>query len=160
MTKAFEDNTVSFNDDLVDNIVSAEKNYLDNLEEMDDYIEANGLDFPEEPEAKIIMDMPDSMKNPIHELDFEKDNITSIIWASGFGYDYNWLPFDIFQENGAPIHNRGITSEPGIYFVGLPYLSSKGSSFIWGVWHDAKRIAEYIDIQKQYQSYKLAEKSA
>ena len=159
MTKAFEDNTVSFNDDLVDNIVSAEKNYLDNLEEMDDYIEANGLDLPEEPEAKIIMDMPDSMKNPIHELDFEKDNITSIIWASGFGYDYNWLPFDIFQENGAPIHNRGITSEPGIYFVGLPYLSSKGSSFIWGVWHDAKRIAEYIDIQRQYQSYKLAEKS-
>ncbi|MGP5211570.1 flavin-containing monooxygenase [Psychrobacter alimentarius] len=156
MTKAFTDKTVSFNDDLVDNIVSAEQSYLDNLEEMDRYIESNGLELPEEPEAKILMDMPDAMKNPIHELDFDKDNITSIIWASGFGYNYNWLPFDIFQENGAPIHNKGVTSEPGLYFVGLPYLSGKGSSFIWGVWHDAKRIAEYIDIQRHYHSYKLS----
>ncbi|WP_201509227.1 flavin-containing monooxygenase [Psychrobacter alimentarius] len=156
MTKAFTDNTVSFNDDLVDNIVSAEQSYLDNLEEMDRYIDNNGLDLPKEPEAKVFMEMPDTMKNPIHELDFDKDNITSIIWASGFGYNYNWLPFDIFQENGAPIHNRGVTSEPGLYFVGLPYLSGKGSSFIWGVWHDAKRIAEYIDIQRHYHSYKLS----
>lgn len=158
MTEKFEDNKVCFNNDLVESIMSAEQNYLDSLEEMDKYIEDNGLDFPEEPEAKVIMDMPDSMKNPIHELDFEIDNITSIIWASGFGYNYNWLPFDIFHENGAPIHNRGITSESGIYFVGLPYLSGKGSSFIWGVWHDAKRIAEYIGIQKHYHSYKLSEK--
>ena len=159
MTKAFTDKTVSFNDDLVDNIVSAEQSYLDNLEEMDRYIESNGLELPEEPEAKILMDMPDAMKNPIHELDFDKDHITSIIWASGFGYNYNWLPFDIFQENGAPIHNRGVTSESGIYFVGLPYLSGKGSSFIWGVWHDAKRIAEYIDIQRHYQRYQSSKKT-
>ena len=66
--------------------------------------------------------------------------------------------FDIFIDNGAPIHNRGITSEPGLYFVGLPYLSGKGSSFIWGVWHDAKRIAEYIDIQRHYQRYQSSEK--
>ncbi|SJN40340.1 NAD(P)/FAD-dependent oxidoreductase [Psychrobacter sp. JB385] len=159
MTKAFTDKTVSFNDDLVDNIVSAEQSYLDNLEEMDRYIESNGLELPEEPEAKILMDMPDAMKNPIHELDFDKDNITSIIWASGFGYNYNWLPFDIFQENGAPIHNKGVTSEPGLYFVGLPYLSGKGSSFIWGVWHDAKRIAEYIEIQRHYQHYQSSKKT-
>lgn len=159
MTKAFTDKTVSFNDDLVDNIVSAEQSYLDNLEEMDRYIENNGLELPEEPEAKILMDMPDAMKNPIHELDFEKDNITSIIWASGFGYDYHWLDFDIFADNGAPIHNKGVTSVPGIYFVGLPYLSGKGSSFIWGVWHDAKRIAEYIEIQRHYQRYQSSKKT-
>ena len=159
MTKAFTDKTVSFNNDLVDNIVSAEQSYLDNLEEMDRYIESNGLELPEEPEAKILMDMPDAMKNPIHELDFDKDNITSIIWASGFGYNYNWLPFDIFQENGAPIHNKGVTSELGLYFVGLPYLSGKGSSFIWGVWHDAKRIAEYIEIQRHYQHYQSSKKT-
>lgn len=158
MTKAFTDNTVSFNDDLVDNIVSAEQSYLDNLEEMDRYIDNNGLDLPKEPEAKVFMEMPECMTAPIEALDFEKDNITSIIWASGFGYDYHWLDFDIFTDNGAPIHNRGITSEPGLYFVGLPYLSGKGSSFIWGVWHDAKRIAEYIDIQRHYQRYQSSEK--
>lgn len=159
MTKEFAGNTVSFNNDLVDNIISAEQSYLDNLEEMDRYIENNGLELPEEPEAKVFMEMPDCMATPIEALDFDKDNITSIIWASGFGYDYHWLNFDIFEDNGAPIHNKGVTSEPGIYFVGLPYLSGKGSSFIWGVWHDAKRIAEYIDIQKHYQSYQSSEKT-
>ncbi|MDN5620901.1 MAG: NAD(P)/FAD-dependent oxidoreductase [Psychrobacter sp.] len=158
MTKAFTDKTVSFNDDLVDNIVSAEESYLDNLEEMDRYIDNNGLDLPKEPEAKVFMEMPECMTAPIEALDFEKDNITSIIWASGFGYDYHWLDFNIFTDNGAPIHNRGITSEPGLYFVGLPYLSGKGSSFIWGVWHDAKRIAEYIDIQRHYHRYQSSEK--
>lgn len=159
MTKAFTDHTVSFNDDLVDNIVSAEQSYLDNLEEMDRYIENNGLYLPEEPEAKVLMEMPECMTMPIDALDFDKDNITSIIWASGFGYDYHWLDFDIFADNGAPIHNKGVTSEPGIYFVGLPYLSGKGSSFIWGVWHDAKRIAEYIEIQRHYQRYQSSKKT-
>jgi len=105
------------------------------------------------------MDMPECMTMPIDALDFDKDNITSIIWASGFGYDYHWLDFDIFADNGAPIHNKGVTSEPGIYFVGLPYLSGKGSSFIWGVWHDAKRIAEYIEIQRHYQRYQSSKKT-
>lgn len=154
MTDKFDDGKVYFKADLVDNVTSAEETYLDTLETMDKYIESNGLDLPEEPEAKVFMDLPSSMTHPIYELDFEKNNITSVIWASGFGFDYSWLPFDIFQENGAPIHNKGITSEPGVYFVGLPYLSGKGSSFIWGVWHDAKRIAEYIEIQNHYQSYK------
>ena len=158
MTNEFKDNTVSFNNDLVDNVLSAEQNYLESLEAMDKYIEDNGLDLPEEPEAKVFMDMPECMTTPIESLDFDQDNITSIIWASGFGYDYHWLDFDIFEDNGAPIHSRGITSEPGIYFVGLPYLSGKGSSFIWGVWHDAKRIAEYIDIQRHYHDYKVASK--
>nr|WP_313099897.1 NAD(P)/FAD-dependent oxidoreductase [Moraxella sp. CTOTU48717] len=153
MTDKFEDNKVYFHNDLVDNVTSAEENYLATLEAMDKYIEANGLDLPEEPEAKVFLPIPDSISNPITDLDFDKDNITSVIWASGFGFDYHWLNFDIFQENGAPKHNKGITDEPGIYFVGLPYLSSKGSSFIWGVWHDAKRIADYIDIQHQYHNY-------
>lgn len=154
MTDKFENGKVYFKEDLIDNITSAEQTYLETLETMDKYIEDNGLDLPEEPAAKEFMKMPRSMIDPIRELDFNKNNITSIIWASGFGFDYSWLPFDIFEKNGAPIHNRGITSEPGIYFVGLPYLSGKGSSFIWGVWHDAKRIAEYIEIQNHYQSYK------
>ncbi|NQD96595.1 FAD-dependent oxidoreductase, partial [Pseudomonas sp. CrR25] len=50
-------------------------------------------------------------------------------------------------------HQRGISSEPGVYFVGLPWLSRRGSSFIWGVWHDAKHIADHIATQRKYLAY-------
>ncbi|WP_296405851.1 NAD(P)/FAD-dependent oxidoreductase [Psychrobacter sp.] len=153
MTSKFENGKAYFKNDLVENIINAEKSYLDTLEIMDKYVESNGLDLPQDPNAKILSEMPVSMLDPLLELDFKETNINSIVWASGFGFDYDWLPFNIFNENGAPIHNKGITNEHGFYFVGLPYLSGKGSSFIWGVWHDAKRIAEYIDIQHQYENY-------
>ena len=58
-----------------------------------------------------------------------------------------------FDENNQPAHHRGISTEPGVYFLGLPWLSRRGSSFIWGVWHDAKYIADQIVIQRQYQQY-------
>jgi len=42
---------------------------------------------------------------------------------------------------------------PGLYFLGLPWLSRRGSSFVWGVWHDASHLADQITIQRNYQAY-------
>ena len=61
---------------------------------------------------------------------------------------------DAFDENGRPKHQRGVSAERGIYFLGLPWLSRRGSSFIWGVWHDARFIADQIGIQRSYRAYK------
>ena len=46
-----------------------------------------------------------------------------------------------------------MSSEPGVYFLGLPWLSRRGSSFIWGVWHDARYLADQIGIQRSYATY-------
>ena len=46
-----------------------------------------------------------------------------------------------------------MSSEPGVYFLGLPWLSRRGSSFIWGVWHDAKHVADHITTQLGYLAY-------
>jgi putative flavoprotein involved in K+ transport len=93
------------------------------------------------------------MLNPILSLNLSEAGITSIIWATGFAVEYNWMELDIFDENGRPIHNRGVSAEPGIFFLGLPWLSRRGSSFIWGVWHDARFLADQIAIQHGYQGY-------
>ena len=61
---------------------------------------------------------------------------------------------DAFDEGGNPQHQRGVSSEPGVYFLGLPWLSRRGSSFIWGVWHDAKYLADQIAIQRAYAEYR------
>jgi len=88
------------------------------------------------------------------ELDLAEAGVTAIIWATGYTVDFSWLKVDAFDENGKPKHQRGVSSESGIYFLGLPWLSRRGSSFIWGVWHDAKHIADHIGIQHKYLAYR------
>jgi putative flavoprotein involved in K+ transport len=63
------------------------------------------------------------------------------------------LNVNAFDEKGKPKHQRGVSKEPGIYFLGLPWLSRRGSAFIWGVWHDAKHIADHIVTQRKYLAY-------
>ena len=93
------------------------------------------------------------MSNPLLELDLAKAGVTSVIWATGYAVDFSWLQVDAFAANGKPQHQRGVSSEPGVYFLGLPWLSRRGSSFIWGVWHDAKHVAGHIATQRTYQAY-------
>ncbi|MFT5503293.1 MAG: putative flavoprotein involved in K+ transport [Gammaproteobacteria bacterium] len=144
---------LKFETDLAVNIAGGNANTLSVLDEADAYIARNGLDFPKEPEARQVGADPKSVTDPILELNLAESGITSIVWATGFAIDYSWLKVDAFDEAGKPKHQRGVSTEPGVYFLGLPWLSRRGSSFIWGVWHDAKYLADQISIQRQYLVY-------
>jgi len=157
MTKSFDNGSVTFQPDLIENLTNGDMNNLELLDAADVYIEQNGLDLPEEPEARAKLADPDCVTHPVVQLDLAKAGVKSIIWATGFAQDYSWLDVNAFDDNGKPQHQRGVSSEPGVYFVGLPWLSRRGSSFIWGVWHDAKHIAGHIETQRKYLSYAVAE---
>ena len=157
LTKSFNGGKVTFEKDLADNLTRGDQNYLELLDAADAYIERNSLDLPEEPEARETLPDPGCVSNPILELDLTQADVTSIVWATGFRVDYSWLNcYYAFDENGKPQHQRGVSAEPGIYFVGLPWLSRRGSTFIWGVWHDAKHIADHIATQRKYLAYQDA----
>ena len=156
MTSWFEDGRLHFASDLPVNIANGDAKYLRMLDEADDYVARNGLDLPEEPEARVFGPDPECVVNPLSELDLASSGVTSIVWATGFVSDYSWLQVDAFDDNGKPRHTRGVSSEPGIYFLGLPWQSRRGSSFIWGVWHDAAYVAEHIAIQRGYLAYDIA----
>ena len=158
-TEAFKDGAMTFAPDLAANIAAGDANYLSVLDQADAYVARNGLDLPPEPEARAIGPAPACMTDPILSLDLKAAGITSIIWATGFALDFGWLKFDVFDEKGRPRHQRGVSTVPGLYFLGLPWLSRRGSSFIWGVWHDAKFIADQIVIQRGYQAYRPATQS-
>jgi Predicted flavoprotein involved in K+ transport len=153
---SFANGIMVFAPDLGVNIAGGDADYLSLLDEADDYVARNGLDLPEEPEARILGPDPECVTDPVLELDLAAAGITSIVWATGFAVDYSWLQVDAFDENGKPKHERGVSSEPGVYFLGLPWQSRRGSSFIWGVWHDAGYLAEHITIQRGYLSYRPA----
>jgi len=152
-TESFTNNVMYFATDLADNIARGNAYTLSLLDEADAYVIRNGLDFPEEPEVRKVEPDPPCVTDPVLELNLTEVGITSILWATGFDVDYNWLKVDAFDEEGKPKHERGIPAEDGIYFLGLPWQSRRGSSFIWGVWHDAKFLADQISIQRNYLAY-------
>jgi len=157
-TEACGNGVMSFAPDLVQNLANGDANLLSVLDEADAYVARNGLDLPEEPGARATVPDADCVRNPILSLDLKKSAVSTIIWATGFALEFGWLKVDAFDEKGRPKHQRGVSAEPGIYFVGLPWLSRRGSSFIWGVWHDAKYIADQITIQRNYMAYHASQR--
>lgn len=150
MTQRFDNGVLQFAGDLGENLARGDANYLALLDEADAYIELNGLDLPTEPQARVIDADPPCVTDPVLELDLHAQGITTIIWATGYRVDYSWLKVDAFDEAGLPQHRRGISTVPGIYFLGLPWQTRRGSSFIFGVWHDAKFLADHIASQHNY----------
>ena len=144
MTGAYDNGRLAIADDLVKNIADGDANHLSLLAEADAYVEANGLDLPLEEDAKIIGPDPECLTHPIREIDLAERGIKTIIWATGYVQDFSWLKVDAFDDSGKPAHDRGVAKADGIYFLGLPWLSMRGSSFIWGVWEDAKYLASHI----------------
>lgn len=142
--ETFQDGVMRFRPDLAANIAAGDANYLSVLDTADAYATAHGLDLPPEPEARNIGPDPDCVRNPLLQLDLAEAGITSIVWATGFTQDFSWLQLDAFDDMGRPQHDRGISNVPGLYFLGLPWLSRRASPFIWGVWHDADFLAGHI----------------
>lgn len=144
---------IAFAPDLAENINNGDASYLSLLDEADAYISRMGADLPEEPEARALGPLPAAAVDPLRELDLAAAGVTSIVWATGFTSDWSWLQVDAFDAAGRPRHRRGVSSEPGVYFLGLPWQSRRGSTFIWGVWHDAKHLAGHIETQRSYLMY-------
>ncbi|SEB69620.1 NAD(P)/FAD-dependent oxidoreductase [Streptomyces sp. TLI_105] len=153
MTTSYADGVLRFAPDLAANIAFGDAKYLEFLRAADAYVERDGLDLPEEPEAHVLGPDPECVTRPRPELDLNEAGVTSIVWATGFATDYGWLDVDAFDENGRPDQRRGVSAEPGVYFLGLPWLSRRGSSFLWGVWHDARYVADHIARQRGYLAY-------
>lgn len=67
----------------------------------------------------------------------------AVIWATGFAPRYEWLRLPVLREDGRPEHRRGTTRIPGLYFLGLPWQHTRGSSLLGWVARDA----EYLTMQ-------------
>jgi putative flavoprotein involved in K+ transport len=150
MTERYRQGVLTFADDLARNLAAGDANYLSVLDQADAYVQRVGLDLPEEPEARVIGADPECVTTPLRQLDLVDEGITSIVWATGYQLDFGWLELDVFDTNGRPLHHRGVSVEPGLYFLGLPWLTRRASSFIFGVWHDAKFLADHLCERRAY----------
>jgi putative flavoprotein involved in K+ transport len=144
---SYQDGVLQFLPNLAKNLALGDANYLATLNAADAYVRHKGLDLPEEPEAHRIDPDPACVTHPIAELNLAAAGITSIIWATGYALDFDWIKLDAFDAKGRPVHERGVAAVPGLYFLGLSWLSRRASAFIWGVWHDAEYLAGQIAVR-------------
>jgi len=70
--------------------------------------------------------------------------VSSVIWATGFELGHSFVHAPVFDEQGQVIHRRGVTESPGLYFLGLPWLHTRGSALLGWVKDDAEHLAEQI----------------
>lgn len=70
--------------------------------------------------------------------------IENVIWCTGYRPGFDWIHLDVFDEQGRPEHARGITAEPGLYFLGLFFLHSVWSETITGVQPDARHVVRHV----------------
>lgn len=78
------------------------------------------------------------------ELDLRAAGVSVIIWALGYTFDFSLAREAPLDDVGYPLQNRGVTSVPGLYFLGLPWLRNRGSGLLYGVGEDAEWLASYI----------------
>jgi len=114
------------------------------LDMVDGFVKLRGLDVPEEPEARATLPDPRGVTEPLQQLDLATEGIGAVIWATGYGVDFDWIDIAVKDANGDPVHRDGITEIPGLYFLGLPWLSKMNSSFLSGVGDDAAVLADHI----------------
>jgi putative flavoprotein involved in K+ transport len=144
-TRIAQDVTVYLQPDAATHIKFADDFSKKVKEMINQYIQKSELDAPSPEEDHD--DDPDesaSCATNITTLNLTENNITSIIWTTGFGGDFSYLKLPVFDDNGTLKHTDGISDIQGLYFLGLPWLRRRKSGIIPGIKDDAGFIAEKI----------------
>ena len=104
------------------------------------------------PAMRSVLDQKDSPSclPPLHvdsirTLNLQEENIGAIIWASGYGYSFDWVRLPVVSADGTPVQQRGVTACPGVYFLGLHWMHTFRSAVLAFVGRDAAYLADHMD---------------
>jgi putative flavoprotein involved in K+ transport len=138
------DDWLDFAPDLAASLALGDAAYTGFLDVVDAHIKRNGLNMPREDAARTKLPDPRDLTEPLERLNLRAAGISSVVWATGYGFNLSWIDVPVLDARGEPVHHHGITNVPGLYFIGLQWLSKMNSSFLSGVGHDAARLADHI----------------
>lgn len=131
--------------DLEANLAQADNFAAEFKKGVDQYIEKAGMDLPEEDKPELKAGYK---TNVVEQLNLDEKGITSVIWATGYDFDFSWIDFPVYDEVGYPVQERGVTEQPGLYFVGLHFLHNRKSGLLLGVGDDAAHVTKHIASRK------------
>jgi putative flavoprotein involved in K+ transport len=138
------DGKIGFADDLHANLANADERANVIRKRIDEHIAASGVDAPD-PDPADDYDRTDGFDLPmVRDLDVRSAGIATVVWATGYRHGLEWISLDVTDERGDPIHHRGVTAFPGLYFLGLHFLHKAKSGLLYGVGEDAAYIVDAI----------------
>jgi putative flavoprotein involved in K+ transport len=140
-----EEGTLILGEDAAANVRHADQASQRFKEAVDGYIEKMGIELP--PLEDDPADLPDpeaACVSTMKRLNLQEANVGTIIWATGFTGDFRWIHLPVFNPDGTPIHQRGVSPETGLYFIGFPWLNKRKSGIIYGIAEDAQYIANVL----------------
>jgi putative flavoprotein involved in K+ transport len=133
---------LSFTSDLHERLAAADAYDTRARQAVDDYIAANGLDYPQEDPPPVLRY---GFAQPVRpELDLAAAGITSVIWGTGYRFDLSWIAFPILDAGGEPVQERGVTAVPGLYVLGFNLVQRPRSAFLPYVSTEAAHVAAVI----------------
>ena len=133
--------TLVFGSTLKDDLSKADQFEANVVQAVDKHISENCLNCPAEqlPHLRDGFEAPDILRlNPVGS------GIASVIWATGYTFDFSLVRLPVCDEDGYPIQKRGVTTSPGLYFLGLPWLHTQKSGLIFGVGEDAAHVVSHL----------------
>jgi putative flavoprotein involved in K+ transport len=139
---AANDGRLRFVADLEENLAKGDEAFAQFTRSVDAHVAKHGLSVPDAPDD-VAQPAP-STNSAIGELDVKAAGIAAVIWAVGYQHDFGWITCAALDSNGRPVHRRGLSPTPGLYFLGLPRLHKVNSAFLWGVGDDAAYLAARI----------------
>ena len=143
--QSVSDGRVHTDDGLAAHIAFADAFSADFKRTIDTHIDSHSLDYP-----AADVDPADAPAGPevpaagMMALDLEEADVGTVIWCTGFTTSFDWLRAPVIDEHGRPIHRRGVSPVPGIYFLGFPWLHTRKSGIIYGIEEDARHVEEAI----------------
>ena len=127
--------------DLKETLARVDQVEIDALKAVDDYIVGTGLNAP----AEDIPQLRDGYEQEvITELDLRASEISAVVWATGYSFDFGLVKLPVVDADGYPVQKRGVTGYSGLYFLGMPWLHSRKSGILFGVGDDAAYLAAHI----------------
>lgn len=140
-----EDGVLRTDDSLSEHIAFADERSAEFTRMIEDWISANGYKAePIEEDPNDVPAGPEVAEAGTTELDLIEAGVGSVVWCTGFTAQFDWIHAPATDENGRPLHKRGISPVPGIYFLGFPWLHSRKSGIIHGIDEDARFVANAI----------------
>lgn len=143
-----EEGTLILGDDAAANVQHADQVSQRFKDAVDDYIEKTGIEPPPlEADPADLPDLEAACVSTMKQINLQEANVGAIIWSTGFTGDFHWLHLPVFDHNGAPIHQRGVSPVTGLYFIGFPWLNKRKSGIIYGIAEDAQYLANVLTKQ-------------
>jgi len=150
--KAAENGRIAIADDLASSMAHGDESLNAFTRRCDDAVRVQQLDLPPADPSPDPTPDPPEIQKPIRSVDLVREGINSVIWANGAQTEFSWIDLPVFgQSPGSkrtPVHERGVTAEAGLYFLGLPWLHKWKSAFLFGADEDAAFLGAHIVPQK------------